>query len=228
MPVTQAPWNSVTLVLRTGSNSEAIANTLRNSIAGLDPDLPVSRIQTARSAVDLGLGSVSLLGSLLGAFATIGVILAVIGIYGVVSYTVVQRTGELGIRMALGAQSRDVLWLVLGKGAVLVVIGALLGAFGAYGVSKLLSSLIPSLPRGEALIAATAKPIDKLPVAAKFEDRGVECAECVDITRTINGHSHTQFRVATGGADRRGNLQRHLSVGIKDHDVVSIAVPRRN
>jgi predicted permease len=156
MPVTQAPWNSVTLVLRTGSNSEAIANTLRNSIAGLDPDLPVSRIQTARSAVDLGLGSVSLLGSLLGAFATIGVILAVIGIYGVVSYTVVQRTGELGIRMALGAQSRDVLWLVLGKGAVLVVIGALLGAFGAYGVSKLLSSLIPSLPRGEALIMVFA------------------------------------------------------------------------
>src|SRR5678816_4299855 len=112
-PVTQAPPNYLTLVLRTGSNSEAIANSLRNSIAGLDPNLPVYRIRTARSAVDLGLGSVSLLGSLLGAFATIGVILAVIGIYGVVSYTVVQRTGELGIRMALGAQTRDVLWLSL-------------------------------------------------------------------------------------------------------------------
>ena len=151
-PMTQAPPNSLTLVLRTGSNSEAIANSLRNSIAGLDPDLPVYRIRTARSAVDLGLGSVSLLGSLLGAFATIGVILAVIGIYGVVSYTVVQRTGELGIRMALGAQSRDVLWLVLGKGTVLVGIGALLGGFGAYGVSKLLISLIPSLPTRDPLI----------------------------------------------------------------------------
>jgi predicted permease len=151
-PLTQNPWNSLTLVLRTGSNSEAIANTLRNSVAGLDPDLPVYRIRTAQSAVDLGLGSVSLLGSLLGAFATIGVILAVIGIYGVVSYTVVQRTGELGIRMALGAQSRDVLWLVLGKGAVLVGIGALLGGFGAYGVSKLLRSLIPSLPTNNPMI----------------------------------------------------------------------------
>jgi ABC-type antimicrobial peptide transport system permease subunit len=129
---------------------------LRNSIAGLDPDLPVYRIRTARSAVDLGLGSVSLLGSLLGAFATIGVILAVIGIYGVVSYTVVQRTGELGIRMALGAQSRDVLWLVLGKGAVWVSIGALLGGFGAYGVSKLLIYLIPSLPTRDPLILVFA------------------------------------------------------------------------
>ncbi|HEU4794397.1 MAG TPA: FtsX-like permease family protein, partial [Pyrinomonadaceae bacterium] len=151
-PLTQNPWNYLTLVLRTGSNSEAIANSLRTSIAGLDPDLPVYRIRTARSAVDLGVGQVSLLGSLLGAFATIGVILAVIGIYGVVSYTVVQRTGELGIRMALGAQSRDVLRLVMGKGLVVVGIGALLGAFGAYGVSKLLISLIPSLPTRDPLI----------------------------------------------------------------------------
>jgi ABC-type antimicrobial peptide transport system permease subunit len=155
-PMTQAPSSYLTLLLRTDSNSETIANSLRSSVAGLDPDLPVNRIRTARSAVNLGLGNVSLLGSLLGAFATIGVILAVIGIYGVVSYTVVQRTGELGIRMALGAQTRDVLWLVLGKGTVLVVIGAVLGGFGAYGVSKLLISLIPSLPTGDPLILPLA------------------------------------------------------------------------
>jgi len=93
---------------------------------------------------------------LLGAFATIGVILAAIGIYGVVSYTVVQRIGELGIRIALGAQTRDVLWLVLGKGAVLVGIGALLGSVGAYGVSKLLISIVPSLPTRDPLILPLA------------------------------------------------------------------------
>ena len=133
-----------------------MGNTLRSAIAGIDPDSPVYRIRTARTAVNQGLGSISLLGSLLGAFAAVGVILAAIGIYGVVSYTVVQRTGELGIRMALGAQSRDVLWLVLSKGGVLVVIGALLGALGAYGVSKLLISVIPSLPTRDPLILPVA------------------------------------------------------------------------
>jgi predicted permease len=156
VPVTQAAPGYLTLLIRTPSSAEAIANSLRGSIAGIDPELPVHRIRSARAAVNQGLGSISLLGSLLGAFATIGVILAAIGIYGVVSYTVVQRTGELGIRMALGAQSRDVLRLVLGKGAVLVVSGALLGAAGAYGISKLLISLIPSLPTRDPLILPAA------------------------------------------------------------------------
>jgi predicted permease len=146
VPMTQATPDYLTLVLRTSTNADAFGNTLRNAVAELDPNLPVYRIRTAQQAVDQGLGSISLLGSLLGAFAFVGLMLAAIGIYGVVSYTVVQRTGELGIRMALGAQSRDVLWLVLGKGAVLVLIGTVLGGVSAYGVSRLLISLIPSLP----------------------------------------------------------------------------------
>jgi len=152
LPVAQYAPNYLMLFLRTSANPEALGNSLRNSIAGLDPNLPVYRIRTARASVNQGLGSISLLGSLLGAFAAVGVILAAIGIYGVVSYTVVQRTGELGIRMALGAQTRDVLWLVLAKGAVLVLMGALLGGVGAYGVSRLLLSLIPSLPTRDPLI----------------------------------------------------------------------------
>ena len=146
VPMAQSAPSYLTLALRTSSNAEMIGNSLRSAVAGLDPTLPVYRIRTARTAVDQGLGSISLLGSLLGAFATVGLMLATIGIYGVISYTVVQRTGELGIRMALGAQSRDVLWLVLGKGTVLILLGALFGAAGAYGVSKLLISVIPSLP----------------------------------------------------------------------------------
>ncbi|HXC70660.1 MAG TPA: ABC transporter permease [Pyrinomonadaceae bacterium] len=156
VPTTQAAPGYLMLLIRTSSSAEGIANSLRSSIAGLDAELPVYRIRTARAAVNQGLGSISLLGSLLGAFATVGVILAAIGIYGVVSYTVVQRTGELGIRMALGAQTRDVLRLVLGKGAVLVVSGALLGAAGAYGVSRLLISLIPSLPTRDPVILPAA------------------------------------------------------------------------
>ena len=96
--------------------------------------------------MDQGLGNISLLGNLLGAFATLGLVLSAIGIYGVVSYTVVQRTSEFGIRLALGAQGRDVLWLVLRKGAMLILMGALIGSAGAYAVSKLLIAAIPSLP----------------------------------------------------------------------------------
>ncbi len=154
VPVAQAAPAFLTIVLRTSASADTLGNSLRNAVAGVDPNLPVYRIRTARAAVDSGLGSISLLGSLLGAFATVGLVLAAIGIYGVVSYTVVQRTGELGIRMALGAQSRDVLWLVLGKGAVLVVIGALLGVAGAYAVSQLLIAYIPSLPTRDPLILA--------------------------------------------------------------------------
>jgi predicted permease len=154
VPTTQAAPSYLALVLRTTGNPDALSNSLKNAIAGLDPELPVYRIRTARAAVDSGLGSISLLGSLLGAFAAVGLILAAIGIYGVVSYTVVQRTGELGIRMALGAQSRDVLWLVLGKGALLILIGAIFGIAGAYGVSKLLIAYIPSLPTRDPLIVA--------------------------------------------------------------------------
>jgi putative ABC transport system permease protein len=146
VPMTQASPNFLMLAFRTSASAESFGNTLRGAIATIDPDLPVFRIRTARSAVDSGLGSISLLGSLLGAFAAVGLVLAAIGIYGIISYTVAQRTSELGIRVALGAQSRDVLWLVLGKGAVLIVSGALLGIAGAYGVSRLLISLIPSLP----------------------------------------------------------------------------------
>lgn len=142
------------IMLRTSSNAEALGNSLRSTIAGLDPALPVFRIRTARAAVDSGLGNLSLLGSLLGAFATIGLLLAAIGIYGVISYTVAQRTGELGIRLALGAQTGDVLRLVLGKGAVLVFTGAVLGVAGAYGVSRLLIAVIPSLPTRDPLILA--------------------------------------------------------------------------
>jgi ABC-type antimicrobial peptide transport system permease subunit len=115
-------------------------------VAGLDSSLPVYRIRSARNAVEQGLGNISLLGNLLGAFAALGLVLAAIGIYGVISYTVVQRTGEFGIRLALGAQGRDVLWLVLRNGALLILLGAMLGGAGSYAVARLLIAAVPSLP----------------------------------------------------------------------------------
>jgi predicted permease len=144
-PMAQSPGGG-TIALRTSVAPEALAPALRAAAAELDPTQPVHRVRTARSLVDQGLGDVSLLATLLGAFAVLGLVLAAIGIYGVTSYSVVQRTGEIGIRMALGARRSDVLWLVLGKGARVILAGALLGIGGAYAVTRLLMTLIPELP----------------------------------------------------------------------------------
>jgi predicted permease len=145
-PFAQNTPNGVTLTLRTSSSPETLANPLRAAAAELDPTQPVHRIRTTQSMVDQGLGSISLLGALLGAFSSLGLALAAIGIYGVTSYSVVQRIGEIGIRMALGAQRRDVLWLVLGKGALLSLLGVGLGFIGGYAVARFLESAIPTLP----------------------------------------------------------------------------------
>jgi putative ABC transport system permease protein len=154
VPMAQSAPAYLTITLRTPATPEAIGNSLRTAVAGLDSSLPVYRVRTARNAVDQGLGNISLLGTLLGAFAALGLVLAAIGIYGVISYTVVQRTGEFGIRMALGAQGRDVLWLVLRKGAVLILMGAVLGGAGAYAASKLLIAVVPSLPTRDPITLA--------------------------------------------------------------------------
>ncbi|MGH9753663.1 MAG: ABC transporter permease [Blastocatellia bacterium] len=163
-PLAQQPWDGVNIALRASASPEAISNALRGAVAELDPALPAHRIRTARSLVEQGLGSVSLLGSLLGAFAALGLVLAAIGIYGVISYSVVQRTGEIGVRMALGARTLDVLRLVLGKGARLILLGALLGFGGAYAVARFLASAIPTLPtRDPAAMGAVALAACYLP-----------------------------------------------------------------
>jgi predicted permease len=145
-PQAQAPWGGAAIALRTSTTPESLAGVLRAAVAELDPTQPVHRIRTARSLVEQDLGDISLLATLLGAFAVLGLVLAVIGIYGVTSYTIVQRMGEIGIRMALGAQRRDVLLLVLAKGARLIILGALIGFGGAYAVSHMLIAAIPTLP----------------------------------------------------------------------------------
>jgi len=156
-PMTQNLWENVNIFLRASAAPEALTSAIRGAVAELDPAVPAHQILTARALVERGMGSVSLLGSLLGAFAAIGLALAAIGIYGVISYSVVQRTGEIGIRMALGARTLDVLRLVLGKGARLILLGALLGFGGAYAVARFLASAIPTLPtRDPAAMAAIA------------------------------------------------------------------------
>jgi ABC-type antimicrobial peptide transport system permease subunit len=145
-PLAQQAAPFVAVAMRTSIAPEALADPLRRAVSEIDPMLVVGRIMTGRRDVDQGLGNVSLLATLLGAFAALGLTLAAIGIYGVTAYTVAQRTNELGIRLALGAQARDILRLVMQQGAGVIAVGTLLGSGGGYVAARLLAATIPALP----------------------------------------------------------------------------------
>ena len=126
---------------------------LRRAVAELDPEVPVNNLKPATKVVEQSLANYQLTGRLLGAFALLGLLLAVIGIYGVISGFVAQRTAEIGIRMALGAQVRDVLQLVLNQGLRLTLLGTILGLGGSWWIARFLRTAMPAMPASEPVTA---------------------------------------------------------------------------
>jgi ABC-type antimicrobial peptide transport system permease subunit len=122
-----------------------LVGAIRSTMATLDPDLPVRRLQAAQDNIARANYQLGVLGSVLSALAVLGLGLACLGVYGVISRTMAQRTGEFGIRLALGAQAADITRLVLTSGAKLALIGCGLGLFGAMGVSRLIAAGFPGI-----------------------------------------------------------------------------------
>ena len=156
-PTTQDPRRGLMLAVRVGAGTPgAIMPVMRSAIAELDPDLVVRRLRTATNSMDEVTSSVSLVARLLAVFAVLGLLLAALGIYGAMTRMVAQRTDEIGLRMALGAQVRNVLGLVLASGARIVAIGVAFGLVGAFALSRLLGSVLPSMETSSGLVGSGA------------------------------------------------------------------------
>ncbi len=137
-----ASLQGVSLIIRTRGQPAAFAPTVQNRIRSLGSDQVVTGIMPMERLVAGADADPRFQALLLGIFGGLGLILAAVGIYGVISYSVSQRTHEIGIRIALGAQKHDVLWLVIGQGIVLALVGVAIGILGALGLARFLSSLL--------------------------------------------------------------------------------------
>jgi putative ABC transport system permease protein len=142
LPHAQDSWSSMVLVARTRVEPMALAASIREQVWSIDKDQPVFDVFTMREVRAISVGLYSFSSISLGIFAGVALLLAAIGIYGVMAYAVAQRTHEIGIRMALGAQVIDVMKLIVKDGMVLAVIGVVIGLGGAWGLTRFLSSLL--------------------------------------------------------------------------------------
>ena len=140
MPTNQAPWMNV--VVRTQGDPASLAGAVRNEVRALDPDQPVAMVRTMDEWMETSVAGPRYRTALLALFALVALVLASTGIYGVMSYSVSQRTHEIGVRMALGARRADVLKLVVRQGMTLVVIGVGLGLVGAIALTRVMSTLL--------------------------------------------------------------------------------------
>ena len=141
-PCAQVAPQSAMFAVRTEGDPLRIVNSIRGQILSIDRDQPVSAVKTMDDVVEESEGQRRLIVTLLGVFAGAALLLVVVGIYGVIAYTVAQRTRELGIRRALGAQPRDILWLVAAQGLGLALAGVAIGVAGAVALTRMMKALL--------------------------------------------------------------------------------------
>jgi putative ABC transport system permease protein len=141
-PFAQAPSQFMTLVVRTSVEPNSLVPGIRSKVFEIDNELPLQSVRTLDRMITNSISQQKFISALLAVFAGVALLLAIGGLYGVISYAVSQRTRELGIRIALGARVPDVLQLVLRQGMTFVLIGELIGLSGAYALTRLLVGLL--------------------------------------------------------------------------------------
>ena len=143
LPFLQTPWMiDMTFEVRTAASAAPVAKEIYSVVRDLDPDLPVVEMRTQEQQIDSSLSTERLFAELAGLFGTLGLTLACVGLYGIMAYNVSLRTGEIGIRMALGAARGGILWLVLKESLPLVGVGLGAGCLLALATTRLIASIL--------------------------------------------------------------------------------------
>jgi ABC-type antimicrobial peptide transport system permease subunit len=134
-------WN-MRLLVRSNIDDSNIAAAVRREVQAVDPGQPIYAVNSMNLVIENTVKDKSVNTTLLSVFAGVSLLLAVIGVYGVMSYTVAQHTREIGIRMALGAHPRSILKLIVGRGLVLVSVGAVIGVFASVGLTRFIENML--------------------------------------------------------------------------------------
>jgi len=171
MPYRQNPWRGQFVVVRTASDPRMLLNGIRAAVASLDKGVPIARVKTMDDLMGASVAPSRFRATLVGIFAVVGLLLAAVGIYGVMAYAVAGRTHELGVRIALGADRATLLRLVLGEAAALVAAGIALGLSGAFVMTRMIQTLLFGVTPTDAatfagisaLLAATALAASYVP-----------------------------------------------------------------
>ena len=142
VPQTQVPFSQMVVVVKTSGEPHSLIPTVTKELAGMDADIPLFGVKSMDEYLSASVAAPRFNTTLLSIFAGVALVLTIVGLYGVMSYSVVQRTNEIGIRLALGAQSRDVLVMIIKQGGKLIIVGLAIGLVGAFAATRVIASLL--------------------------------------------------------------------------------------
>jgi predicted lysophospholipase L1 biosynthesis ABC-type transport system permease subunit len=162
LPLSQVPMGRVYLTVRTQVEPQGLTAQIQGAVHAVDSQMPLYEVRTMEDRMQRAVVSQRAAMILLSAFAIVAMLLAVVGIYGVISWGVVQRTREMGVRMALGALRRDVMWLVLRRCSLLVFAGVSLGLLGSFALTRAVGASLSEVGPGKTPLLFGVKALDPI------------------------------------------------------------------